>query len=125
MELGYFGGLSQTEIAERTGQPLGTVKTRMRLALQKLRSQLQVLGNDEGGIRVSDGMTHEQAREALEALALDALDASERDAVMAHVATCATCQSELAALERTASELAYAATPVPMPPRNATGSARG
>jgi RNA polymerase sigma-70 factor, ECF subfamily len=49
LELGYFGGLSQTEIAERTGQPLGTVKTRMRLALQKLRSQLQVLGSNEGG----------------------------------------------------------------------------
>jgi len=64
---------------------------------------------------VSDGMAHEQAREALEALALDALDASERDAVMAHVATCAICQSELAALEHTASELAYAAPPLPMP----------
>jgi RNA polymerase sigma-70 factor, ECF subfamily len=49
LELGYFGGLGQTEIAERTGQPLGTVKTRMRLALQKLRSQLQVLGSNEGG----------------------------------------------------------------------------
>jgi Anti-sigma-K factor rskA/Putative zinc-finger len=60
-------------------------------------------------------MTHEQAREALEALALDALDASERDAVMAHVATCATCQRELAALEHTANELAYAAPSLPMP----------
>jgi RNA polymerase sigma-70 factor, ECF subfamily len=49
LELGYFGGLSQTEIAERTGQPLGTVKTRMRLALQKLRSQLQVLGSEGAG----------------------------------------------------------------------------
>jgi RNA polymerase sigma-70 factor (ECF subfamily) len=49
LELGYFGGLSQSEIAERTGQPLGTVKTRMRLALQKLRSQLHVLGSDGGG----------------------------------------------------------------------------
>jgi RNA polymerase sigma-70 factor (ECF subfamily) len=48
LELGYFGGLSQTEIAERTGQPLGTVKTRMRLAMQKLRSQLHVLGRDGG-----------------------------------------------------------------------------
>ena len=43
LELGYFGGLSQTEIAERTGQPLGTIKTRMRLAMQKLKSRLQVL----------------------------------------------------------------------------------
>lgn len=65
---------------------------------------------------MSEGMTHESAREALEALALDALDASERDAVMAHVATCASCQSELAALENTANELAYAASPLPMPP---------
>ena len=48
LEVGYFGGLSQTEIAERTGQPLGTVKTRMRLAMQKLRSQLQVLGIEGG-----------------------------------------------------------------------------
>jgi RNA polymerase sigma-70 factor (ECF subfamily) len=46
LELGYFGGLSQTEIAERTGQPLGTVKTRMRLAMQKLRSQLQILSSE-------------------------------------------------------------------------------
>ncbi len=43
LELGYFGGLSQTEIAERTGQPLGTIKTRMRLAMQKLRDRLAVL----------------------------------------------------------------------------------
>jgi RNA polymerase sigma-70 factor (ECF subfamily) len=43
LELGYFGGLSQSEIAEQTGQPLGTVKTRMRLALLKLRDRLAVL----------------------------------------------------------------------------------
>jgi RNA polymerase sigma-70 factor (ECF subfamily) len=46
LELGYYGGLSQSEIAERTGQPLGTVKTRMRLAMQKLRSQLQILRSE-------------------------------------------------------------------------------
>jgi RNA polymerase sigma-70 factor (ECF subfamily) len=46
LELGYFSGLSQSEIAERTGQPLGTVKTRMRLAMQKLRGRLQVLRED-------------------------------------------------------------------------------
>ena len=46
LELGYFGGLSQSEIAERTGLPLGTIKTRMRLAMQKLRERLQVLRED-------------------------------------------------------------------------------
>lgn len=46
LELGYFGGLSQSEIAERTGQPLGTIKTRMRLAMQKLRGQLLILRED-------------------------------------------------------------------------------
>jgi RNA polymerase sigma-70 factor (ECF subfamily) len=43
LELAYFGGLSQSEIAERTGQPLGTVKTRMRLAMVKMREKLAVL----------------------------------------------------------------------------------
>lgn len=42
LELGYFRGMSQTEIAEATGQPLGTVKTRMRLAMQKLREPLSM-----------------------------------------------------------------------------------
>jgi RNA polymerase sigma-70 factor (ECF subfamily) len=46
LQLGYFEGLSQTEIAERTGLPLGTVKTRMRLALRKLREKLGVLRED-------------------------------------------------------------------------------
>ena len=35
--------MSQSEIAERTGQPLGTIKTRVRLALVKLREKLDVL----------------------------------------------------------------------------------
>jgi RNA polymerase sigma-70 factor (ECF subfamily) len=43
LELGYYGGLSQSEIAERTGQPLGTIKTRMRLAMQKLKGRLLIL----------------------------------------------------------------------------------
>jgi len=42
LELGYFSGLSQSEIADVTGQPLGTVKTRMRLAMQKLREPLSM-----------------------------------------------------------------------------------
>jgi RNA polymerase sigma-70 factor, ECF subfamily len=37
VELAYFEGLTQTEIAERTGSPLGTVKSRVRAALQSLK----------------------------------------------------------------------------------------
>lgn len=43
LELAYFLGLSQSEIAERTGQPLGTIKTRVRLAMNKLRERLAPL----------------------------------------------------------------------------------
>lgn len=43
LEMAYLEGLSQTEIAERTREPLGTIKTRMRLAMIKLRERLGVL----------------------------------------------------------------------------------
>jgi RNA polymerase sigma-70 factor (ECF subfamily) len=43
IELAYFSGLSQSEIAAQTAQPLGTVKTRVRLAMDKLRDRLGLL----------------------------------------------------------------------------------
>jgi len=44
IELAYFGGFTHSEIAEMLGAPIGTVKGRMRLGLEKLRGQLALQG---------------------------------------------------------------------------------
>jgi RNA polymerase sigma-70 factor (ECF subfamily) len=48
IELAYFGGFSHSQIAEMIGEPIGTVKGRMRLGLEKLRRQLAE-GHAAGG----------------------------------------------------------------------------
>jgi RNA polymerase sigma-70 factor (ECF subfamily) len=41
LEMAFFGGCTQTEIAKRTGYPLGTVKTRVRTALKEIERAIQ------------------------------------------------------------------------------------
>lgn len=61
LQLSFLGGCTQVETAERLGIPLGTVKSRIRLAIERLRALAQI-GERTSAIRTSQGGTEVQAR---------------------------------------------------------------
>jgi RNA polymerase sigma-70 factor (ECF subfamily) len=97
LELAYFGGLSQAEIAEYVAEPLDTVQTRMRLGLRKLCEQLVTLrGADESQRLATNDLLTEYD---LAGVALGVADKEELVRIEAAAATNPALRNELAAME--------------------------
>ena len=101
--LAYFEGFSQSEMAQRLDQPLGTIKTRVRAAMKKLRPYWKAMATNNQNSDPHGPHDSGHPEDMLEAFALDV---EEELSVQDHLDGCDQCSDVVDQFQGTASELA-------------------